>query len=72
MTASEILKKECEDIVSRTGIYVSPYRLANLLKTAGKVFDLLLKSDVCVSYNECLIVLRIVMKAIREVTGEEA
>ena len=71
MTASEILKKECEEVTQRTGIYIPPYRLANLLKTASKILDLLTKSDICISYNECLIVLRVVMNAIREVTGEE-
>lgn len=71
MTASEILKKECEEITQRTGIYIPSYRLANLLKTASKVFDLITKSDICMSYHECLIVMRIVMNTIREVTGEE-
>lgn len=71
MTASEILKKECEEITQRTGIYIPPYRLANLLRTASKIIDLLTKTDICMSYHECLITLRIVMNTIREVTGEE-
>lgn len=72
MTASEILKKECEEITQKTGIYIPPYRLSNLLKTASKVFDLISKSDICMNYHECLITLRIVMNCIKEITGEEA
>ena len=72
MTASEILKKECEEITQKTGIYIPPYRLSNLLKTASKIFDTITKSDICMSYHECLITLRIVMNCIKEITGEEA
>ena len=72
MTASEILKKECEEITQKTGIYIPPYRLSNLLKTASKVFDLISKSDICMNYHECLITLRIVMNCIKEITGEVA
>ena len=72
MPPSEILKKECEEITQKTGIYIPPYRLSNLLKTASKVFDLISKSDICMNYHECLITLRIVMNCIKEITGEEA
>lgn len=70
MTPSEILKRECEEIIQRTGTYIPPYRLSNLMKTAQKVFDIIVKSDICISYHESLLVLRIVMGAIKEVTGE--
>ena len=71
MTPTEILKKECEEITRKTGIYIPTYRMASILAKASKVFDTLVKNDVCTTYNECLIILRIVMKAIQEVTGEE-
>ena len=71
MTPTEILKRECEEITKKTGVYVPPYRLANLLKNAGKIFEMLIKADTSVSYTECLLTLRVVMNAIREVTGED-
>lgn len=71
MTPSEILKRECEEITQRTGIYIPPYRLANLMKIAQKITDTLMSNTVCMTYHESLLVLRIVMNAIREVTGEE-
>lgn len=71
MTPTEILRRECEEITSRTGYHVPTYRLNNLLRTAQKVFDVIVKTDALISYHECMIILRIVMGAIREVTGEE-
>ena len=71
MTSSEILKREMEEITQRTGQYIPPYRLANLMKTAQKITDMITRCDVCVSYGEAILILRIVMGAIREVTGQE-
>lgn len=71
MTPPEILKRECEEITQRTGIYIPPYRLANLMKIAQKITDTLMSNAVCMSYHESLLVLRIVMNAIREVTGDD-
>ena len=71
MTPSEILKRECEEITQRTGFYVPPYRLANLMKIAQKITDTLMSNAVCMSYHESLLLLRIVMNAIREVTGDD-
>lgn len=71
MTPSEILKRECEEITQRTGIYIPPYRFANIMKTAQKITELRMKSDIFMSYQESLVILRIVISAIRETTGEE-
>lgn len=71
MTPSEILKRECEEITQRTGIYIPPYRLSNLMKIAQKITDTLLTNAVRMSYHESTLVLRIVMNAIRDCTGEE-
>lgn len=72
MTPAEILKREVDEITQRTGRYIPPYRLANLMKTAQKVMDLITRADVCMTYEESMMVLRIVTGAIQEVTGEEA
>lgn len=70
MTPSEILKRECEEITQKTGIYIPPYRLSMLMKTAQKITDIMMSSAVCMSYHESLLILRIVMNAIKEVTGD--
>lgn len=70
MTPSEIIKRECEEITQKTGIYIPPYRLSMLMKTAQKITDIMMSNAVCMSYHESLLILRIVMNAIKEVTGE--
>ena len=70
MTPSEILKRECEEITQKTGIYIPPYRLSMLMKTSHKITDIMMSNAVCMSYHESLLILRIVMNAIKEVTGE--
>lgn len=71
-TTADLLKKEVEEITSRAGHYIAPYRLANLMKTAQKVMDLVTKADLCMTYHESLMVLRIVSGAIQQVTGDNA
>lgn len=71
-TTAELLKQEIDEITSRTGRYIPPYRLANLMKTAQKVMDLVTKADLCMTYHESLMVLRIVSGAIQQVTGDNA
>ena len=41
------------------------------MKIAQKITDVLTTNAVCMTYHESLIVLRIVMSAIRDITGEE-
>lgn len=72
MTPSEILKRECEEITQRTGVYIPPYRLSNLMKTAQKITELLSRTDVCITYEESVMVLDIVRGAIFAATGKEA
>ena len=71
MTQSEIMKQEAEDIASRTGRYIPPYRMASLMRSAQKIFDLLVRTDVCTTYEESIIILDIVRGAIRSATGKE-
>ena len=71
MTPSEFYKQEAEEIASRTGRYIPPYRLASLMRTAQKITDAVIKADVCMTYEEILIVLEIVSCAVRSATGKE-
>lgn len=71
MTQSEIMKNEAEEIANRTGRYIPPYRMASLMRSAQKILDLLVKTDVCTTYEESIIVLDIVRGAIRSATGKE-
>ena len=71
MTPAERLKAEKERILSDTGVYVTPYRMANLMKAAGKITDILVKADVAVCYEECLIVLDIVASTIKSIMKEK-
>lgn len=71
-TTAELLNKEIQEITARTGHYVAPYRLANLMKTANKVMELITKAELCMTYHESLMVLRIVSGAIQQATGDTA
>lgn len=68
MTPAERLQAEKERVLAETGAYVPPYRLANLMKAAGRILDLLTKADTNVCYEECRLVLEIVEAAISGVT----
>lgn len=72
MTAAEAFKKECEEITQRTGRYIPPIRMASLMRTAQKITDMLTKADICMTYEECSIVLDIVSGAIKSATGQES
>lgn len=71
MNTSDYIKHEANEIASRTGRYIPPYRMANLMKTAQRVTDLLVKTDVAMTYEECVIVLNVVQSAIHTITGKE-
>lgn len=71
MTPAERLQAEKERILAETGCYVPPFRLANLMKAAGRIIDILIKADIHISYEECRLVLRIVEAAIISVTKEK-
>lgn len=68
MTHTEAFRKECEEIQQRTGHYIPPYRMAALMKIAQKVTEMLC-GDVCTTYAEQRLVLRIVSTAIDHVAG---
>lgn len=68
-TPNEYLKREIDEITAKTGQYIPPYRLANLMKTAQKVMEIITKADICMTFYESLLVLRIVSGAITQATG---
>lgn len=45
MTAAERLQAEKERLLTTTGFYVPPYRMANLMKAAAKIMDKVLVKD---------------------------
>jgi hypothetical protein len=69
-TTPDYIKHEAQEIAGRTGLYIPPYRMANLMKTAQRIVDLLVKADLAMAYRECMIVLDIARNAIRTITGE--
>lgn len=71
MTPSEILKRECEEITQRTGIYIPTYRFPTVMKNASKMVELLMKSDVLMSYAEAVLTVRIVLSSLEKITGEK-
>lgn len=65
----DYIKQEAQEIAGRAGLYIPPYRMANLMKAAQRIVDLLTKADLAITYRECLLVLDIVRNAIGAVTG---
>lgn len=50
---------------------IPPYRLNNIMKIASKVTDVMLKSDLSVTYKECLIILEIIRTGIVQAAQTE-
>lgn len=65
MSTADYIKHEANEIVSRTGRYIPPYRMVSLMKAATRITDQLIKADVGMTYEECEIVLKIVSGTIR-------
>ena len=71
MNTADYIKHEANEIASRTGRYIPPYRMANLMKTAQKVTDLLARADIAMTYEEIRLVLGIVQGAVCKATGRD-
>jgi hypothetical protein len=71
VNTADYIKHEANEIAGRTGRYIPPYRMVNLMKAAQKIADFLVKADLAMTYEECEIVLNIVMNTIRAITGKE-
>lgn len=67
MTAAERLQAEKERLLTTTGFYVPPYRMANLMKAAAKIMDIIIKADTNICYEECRFIMAIVDAAIPRV-----
>ena len=46
MTAAERLQAEKERLLATTGFYVPPYRMANLMKAAAKIMDIVINAAI--------------------------
>lgn len=71
MTPAERVRAEKERIIAEAGFYIPPYRLANLMRAAARITDVLVKADTNMSYDECKIALGLVLAAISAVTEGE-
>ena len=69
MNTADYIRHEADEIASRTGRYIPPYRLANLMKTSQRIFDLVVKSDIAMTYEEIQLVLGMVQGAVSRATG---
>lgn len=71
MTPSERLQKEKELIIAKSGIYITPFRMSNLMRAASRIMDILAKADANVCYEECRLILEIVAASMKCVTKED-
>lgn len=71
MNTADYIKHEADEIASRTGRYIPPYRLANLMKTSQRITELITRSDVAMTYDEIQMVLGIVHGAVCKAIGKE-
>ena len=72
MNTADYIRHEADEIASRTGRYIPPYRLANLMKTAQRITDLIVRSDVAMTYEEIQLALSIVDGAIAKAVGRDS
>lgn len=52
------------EALEAVAVPVKPYRLRSMMLTAGKIMDLMVKSDISVSYSEMRIILDLVRYSI--------
>lgn len=71
LLSADYIKREADEIASRTGRYIPPYRMANLMKTAQRVTDLMVRADVAMTYEEIQLVLGIVEVAVSKAVGRD-
>lgn len=71
VNTADYLKHEAEEIASRTGRYIPPYRLSNLMKTAQRITGVIVQSDIAMTYDEIQLVLGVVQSAVGRAIGKE-
>ena len=70
MTPAERISAEKERILANHSFYVPPCRMSNLMKTAARMVDLMVKTDLNICYEECGIMLDLAAAAIRKIKEE--
>lgn len=70
MTPAERMTAERDRIEKSGGIYIPPYRMANLMNAASKIMNIMVKADTNICYEECNIILALVAAGIA-CTAEE-
>ncbi len=71
MNTADYIKHEADEIASRTGRFIPPYRLSNLMKAAQRITELIVRSDIAMTYEEIQLVLGIVQGAVGKAIGKE-
>ncbi len=71
MTPAERMMAERKRIEQSGACYVTPFRMAKLMGTAGKIMDLMVKADTNICYEECNIILALVAAGIACVTDDD-
>lgn len=71
MTPVERLNEEKDRVIQKCGYYITPARMANLMKAAAGIVKLVVTSDIAVNYQECRLVLKIVEGAISDAVDVE-
>lgn len=71
MTPAERMMAERSRIEKSGNIYVTPFRMAKLMDAASKIMNIMVKADTNMSYDECKIVLGLVLATISAVTEGE-
>lgn len=70
VTRSELLREEVERVTRKTGYYITPERLSELMTRAQKVMSVLGGGRLPLCYADCEIVLNMVRAAIARVNEE--
>lgn len=64
--------EESEEIMERTGRYIPPGKLADMMTCAGKIMKTLTTNPFTTSYEDCCFILDVVRQSISLSTGEES
>ena len=70
-STAERINREVADITKRTGGYIPPWRMTQLMGIAEKVMKIINKEDGLATYSEILLVLDIVRDTITRTTGQK-
>lgn len=71
-STAERINREVAEITQRTGGYIPPWRLTQLMGIAEKIMKLINREDGLATYSEIMLVLDIVRDTITKTTGQKA